>query len=74
MGGVPSRGPAYDLTALLEAKKTDATGMVQYGDRYFTSLGFEPMPKTFWERSLFTKPRDRDVVDCSKAHTTPILP
>ena len=60
--GVPSRGPAYDLTKLLEAKKTDAKGMVQYGDRFFTSLGFEPMPKTFWERSLFTKPQDRDVV------------
>jgi peptidyl-dipeptidase A len=60
--GVPSRGPAYDLTKLLEAKKTDAKGMVQYGDRFFTSLGFEPMPPTFWERSLFTKPADRDVV------------
>jgi peptidyl-dipeptidase A len=36
--------------------------MVQYGDRFFTSLGFAPMPPTFWERSLFTKPQDRDVV------------
>jgi peptidyl-dipeptidase A len=35
---------------------------VQYGDRFFTSLGFEPMPPTFWERSLFTKPADREVV------------
>ena len=60
--GVPSRGAGYDLTKLLEAKKTDAKGMVQYGDRFFTSLGFEPMPPTFWERSLFTKPGDRDVV------------
>ena len=38
--GVPSRGPGYDLTKLLEAKKTDAKGMVQYGERFFTSLGF----------------------------------
>ncbi len=60
--GVPSRGPAYDLTKLLAAKKIDAKGMVQYGERFFTSLGFEPLPPTFWERSLFTKPRDRDVV------------
>jgi peptidyl-dipeptidase A len=60
--GVPSRGPAYDLTKLLEAKKTDPKRMVQYGDHFFTSLGFEPLPPTFWERSLFTKPQDRDVV------------
>jgi peptidyl-dipeptidase A len=60
--GVPSRGPGYDLTKLLLAKKVDPKGMVQYGDRFFVSLGFEPMPPTFWERSLFTKPRDRDVV------------
>jgi peptidyl-dipeptidase A len=36
--------------------------MVRYGERFFTSLGFEPLPDTFWERSLFTKPADRDVV------------
>jgi peptidyl-dipeptidase A len=60
--GVPSSGPGYDLTKLLEAKKLDAKGMVQYGDRFFVSLGFEPMPASFWERSLFTKPQDRDVV------------
>jgi peptidyl-dipeptidase A len=36
--------------------------MVRYGEGFFTSLGFAPLPKTFWERSLFTKPADRDVV------------
>jgi len=36
--------------------------MVRYGEGFFTSLGFSPLPKTFWERSLFTKPADRDVV------------
>ncbi len=36
--------------------------MVKYGEGFFTSLGFAPLPKTFWERSLFVKPRDRDVV------------
>jgi peptidyl-dipeptidase A len=35
---------------------------VRYGERFFLSLGFEPLPETFWQRSLFTKPRDRDVV------------
>ena len=36
--------------------------MVRYGERFFISLGFAPLPQTFWERSLFTKPRDREVV------------
>jgi peptidyl-dipeptidase A len=54
--------PGYDLTALLKAKKVDAREMVRYGERFFTSLGLPPLPQTFWERSLFTKPADRDVV------------
>jgi len=54
--------PGYDLTKILEAKKTDAKEMVRYGERFFTSLGFPPLPPTFWERSLFVKPRDREVV------------
>ena len=36
--------------------------MVRYGERFFESLGFEPLPATFWDRSLFIKPADRDVV------------
>ena len=36
--------------------------MAKYGEHFFTSLGFDPLPKTFYERSLLTKPRDRDVV------------
>ncbi len=55
-------GPGPDVTAALRAKNIDAKGMVHYGEGFFTSLGFEPLPSTFWERSLFTKPRDRDVV------------
>ncbi len=36
--------------------------MVQYGESFFKSLGFAPLPSTFWERSQFVHPRDRDVV------------
>src|SRR5678810_721060 len=36
--------------------------MVKIGERFYTSLGFAPLPKTFWDRSLFVRPRDRDVV------------
>jgi len=54
--------PGYDLTARLKAKGVDAKEMVRYGERFFESLGFAPLPATFWERSLFVKPRDREVV------------
>ncbi|HSL82676.1 MAG TPA: M2 family metallopeptidase, partial [Thermoanaerobaculia bacterium] len=54
--------PAFNLTAILQAEGFDARKMVETGEAFFTSLGFEPLPDTFWERSLFTKPRDREVV------------
>jgi peptidyl-dipeptidase A len=54
--------PSYDLTAILKARGTQPVDMVKYAERFFISLGFAPLPKTFWERSLFVKPRDRDVV------------
>ena len=57
-----SADPGYDLTKLLEAKWLDAREMARYAERFYSSLGFPLLPKTFWERSLFTKPRDRDVV------------
>jgi peptidyl-dipeptidase A len=55
-------GQGYDLTAILKQKKVDELGMVRYGESFFKSLGFAPLPQTFWERSLFVQPRDREVV------------
>ena len=52
----------YSLTERLKAKRLDPVEMVRIGERFFTSVGFDPLPKTFWERSLFVKPRDREVV------------
>ena len=52
----------YDLTRLLESKGVDEIEMVRYGERFFSSIGFDPLPETFWERSLFIKPNDRQVV------------
>ncbi len=54
--------PGYDLTELLERRNVNEREMVRYGERFFSSLGFSPLPQTFWERSLFVKPADRDVV------------
>ncbi len=52
----------YDLTDLITAKGLDEIEMVRTGEQFFSSLGFEPLPETFWERSQFVKPQDREVV------------
>ncbi len=51
-----------DTTQLLEDNDYDALKMVQTAEKFFTSMGFEPLPETFYERSLITKPEDREVV------------
>lgn len=53
--------PGVDTTALLKANGYDAMKMVETAEDFFTSMGFEKLPETFWERSLITKPADRDV-------------
>ena len=58
----PNSDPGYDLTKVLVARKTEPKQMVRYGEGFFTSLGFASLPSSFWDRSLFTKPRDREVV------------
>ncbi|HUL59054.1 MAG TPA: M2 family metallopeptidase [Anaeromyxobacteraceae bacterium] len=53
---------SLDVDAALRAQRWDAKRMVKAGEAFFTSLGLDPLPPTFWERSLLTKPRDREVV------------
>jgi peptidyl-dipeptidase A len=54
--------PSLDVTRRLRSDRWDAVKMVRQGEHFFTGIGFDPLPKTFWERSLFTRPRDREVV------------
>ena len=54
--------PGYDVTKQLAAHGYDEIKMVKGAETFFTSLGFEALPETFWQRSLFTKPEDRDVI------------
>ena len=60
--GVKEDQGGVNLTELLKKKNLDAKGMVKYGEGFFMSMGFDKLPDTFWKRSLFTKPADRDVV------------
>jgi peptidyl-dipeptidase A len=57
-----SRGTGYDLTQILKEKNVDELAMVHYGESFFKSLGLAPLPQSFWERSMFVRPRDREVV------------
>src|SRR4029079_11082374 len=52
----------YSLTDILKKRNLPALDMVRTGERFYTSIGFAALPKTFWERSLFVRPRDREVV------------
>ena len=58
----PSSPLPYDLDAILKARNTDAPHLVQYGEGFYKSLGFDALPDTFWKRSMLSHPRDRDVV------------
>jgi peptidyl-dipeptidase A len=51
-----------DLNRLLVDKGYDATKLVKTGENFFSSLGFEPLPQTFWERSQIVRPEGREVV------------
>ena len=48
--------------ARLTAQKWDPVRMAHSAESFYTSLGFPQLPKTFWERSMFARPRDREVV------------
>jgi len=52
----------YSLDRILASRKMSSVDMTKTAERFFMALGFAPLPQTFWQRSLFVKPRDRDVV------------
>jgi peptidyl-dipeptidase A len=61
---VAPKGPSlgYDLTNVLVTHGYDATKIVRTADQWYTSIGFAPEPPSFWERSMITRPRDREVI------------
>lgn len=58
----PGARAGFSLTDILKRRKASAVEMVKMGERFYTSLGLEPLPPTFWQRSQFVRPRDREVV------------
>lgn len=53
---------SVDVTAALQSHDYDAVRMTRTAEGFFTSLGMPALPETFWERSMLTRPRDREVV------------
>ena len=51
----------FDIGELLTAKGYDPLEMVKAGENFYSSLGMAELPASFWERSQFLKPRDREV-------------
>jgi peptidyl-dipeptidase A len=50
-----------DVTSALKKQKYDAVRITQSAENFYVSLGFPKLPQTFWERSMLTKPDDREV-------------
>ncbi len=61
VASVGSGEAAYNLDELLVEADYTPVQMVETAETFFTSLGLEDLPDTFWERSLITQPRDRQV-------------
>ncbi|HEY0482558.1 MAG TPA: M2 family metallopeptidase [Kofleriaceae bacterium] len=58
----PYKGVApIDVTPVL-ARSYDAKKMVKMGEAFYTSLGMDPLPASFWARSQLTKPAGKNVV------------
>ncbi|MFN3200916.1 MAG: M2 family metallopeptidase [Bradymonadia bacterium] len=53
---------SLDVTGALESQKWGAKKMVKVGEDFFTGLGMKDLPESFYQRSMLTQPRDRDVV------------
>ena len=51
-----------DVDSTLKTKNYSPQEMVRSAESFYVSLGMPRLPETFWERSMFSKPADRDVV------------
>ncbi len=61
--------PSIDVTQALKQQGYTARQMVEQAEGFYVGLGMPALPRTFYERSLLTKPRDREVVCHASAWT-----
>ena len=61
----PYKGkPSLDVTANMVKQNYTALKMVLLAESFFTSIGLKAFPKSFYNKSLFTKPEDGRAVVC----------
>ena len=53
---------SLDVTSALKTAGYNEVKLTKLGEDFFTGIGFQPLPKSFWERSMLLKPKDREVV------------
>jgi peptidyl-dipeptidase A len=58
----PAAPQTYNIGQILEKRKTTSKQIVQYGEGFFKSMGLQSLPDSFWQKSMFTRPADREVV------------
>ena len=58
-----------DVDGTLRTKNYSPQEMVRSAESFYVSLGMPRLPETFWERSIFTEPGDRDIVCHASAWT-----
>ena len=52
----------FDVTKELKKQKYTVEKMFQLAESFFVSLGLYKMPDTFWDKSVFTKPKNKEMV------------
>lgn len=53
---------SLDVSKALVDKGWDAEKMTKTAEGFFVSMGLDPLPATFWERSMFVQPEGKEVV------------
>src|SRR6185369_14515348 len=58
----PYKGVApIDVTPVLQ-EKYDSVKMVKMAEAFYTTIGMRSLPDTFWQRSMFDKPKGKDAL------------
>ncbi len=57
-----------DVTEEMVNQNYNQTYMFQVAERFFMSIGLDPMPPNFWKYSMIVKPKDREAVCHGSAH------
>ena len=58
-----------DITGALVKQNKSAVEITKIAEGFFMSLGLRQLPESFWQKSMLTKPRDREVVCHASAWT-----